>query len=390
MWYILKINMLLILILLPLSVSGQEDSLKEQRFFFTGYIKNLQNITFISGANSPTSLNLIHNRLNFSIKIGATLSGRLEVRNRFFFGEQLMQIPDFGKYINQYNGFLNLSKLWVNDRSLVVHSVIDRALIHYAAGKWDIMAGRQRINWGINNVWNPNDIFNAYSILDFDYEERRGNDAIRIQYFPNDNSTLEFAMKPGKHKDDAIGAILYKFNRKAYDIQVLAGLFNSDYVVGGGWAGSIKNTGFKGEISYFHPTKRSFDTSGVVTFSIMADRTFKNDWYASMAYLYNSHASNQVFSGGDISNVNLSAKALFPFRHNIYAGLTKAVSPISSFNFSIIYSPSDHTFIFLPSYLWNVATNFDIDFTMQSFNGKQGTVYKSYINSLYIRGRWSF
>ncbi|MCG8318265.1 MAG: hypothetical protein MI921_02070 [Cytophagales bacterium] len=42
--------------------------------------------------------------------------------------------------------------------------------------------GKHRINWGKSYVWNPNDVFNAYSFFDFDYEERRGTDALLIKY----------------------------------------------------------------------------------------------------------------------------------------------------------------------------------------------------------------
>ena len=35
----------------------------------------------------------------------------------------------------------------------------------------------------MNLVWNPNDLFNAFSFVDFDYEERPGSDALRIQKY---------------------------------------------------------------------------------------------------------------------------------------------------------------------------------------------------------------
>ena len=54
---------------------------------------------------------------------------------------------------------------------------------------------RQRINWGQTLVWNPNDIFNAYSYFDFDYIERPGSDAIRLQYYPDYSSAIEMAVK---------------------------------------------------------------------------------------------------------------------------------------------------------------------------------------------------
>lgn len=372
------------------TIFAQKDSTKTRWIELNGYIKDMQSTYFIQKIDSNASMNLIHNRLNFKFIISPKISGRLEIRNRIFYGEQVKLIPNFGKTINEYNGLLNLSHLWIDKKSFVAHSVIDRMLLQYADEKWDIKIGRQRINWGINNVWNPNDIFNAYNFLDFDYEERPGNDAIRIQRNLNNSSVLEFAYKPGKYKDEHTAAFLYKYNKWNYDFQFLGGIYQSDYVVGGGWAGNIKEAGFKGEWSYFIPKRNTLETSETFSFSIMADQTFKNDWYISVAGLYNSNPSNIFAANGSFYNSNLSAKLLFPFRYNFYTTIMKTISPIASCNFSFIYSPEKNTLILVPSYAWNVATNFDLDFTAQSFFTAQNNAYKNLITQIYIRGRWSF
>ncbi|CAM4103513.1 hypothetical protein FLSI110296_14025 [Flavobacterium sinopsychrotolerans] len=372
------------------TVIAQKDSTKTRWIELNGYIKDMQSTYFIQKIDSNASMNLIHNRLNFKFIISPKISGRLEIRNRIFYGEQVKLIPNFGKTINEYNGLLNLSHLWIDEKSFVAHSVIDRMLVQYADEKWDIKIGRQRINWGINNIWNPNDIFNAYNFLDFDYEERPGNDAIRIQRNLNNSSVLEFAYKPGKYMDEHTAAFLYKFNKWNYDFQFLGGIYQSDYVVGGGWAGNIKQAGFKGELSYFIPKRNTLETSKTVSFSIMADQTFGNDWYVSIAGLYNSNPTNIFAASESFHNSNLSAKLLFPFRYNFYATVMKTISPIKSFNFSIIYSPEKNTMILVPVYAWNVATNFDLDFTAQSFFAEHNNTYQNLITEIYIRGRWSF
>ena len=98
---------------------------------------------------------------------------RLEIRNRIFYGEQVKQILILEK--SSINTMVIQSFAFMDQRRIfVAQSVIDRMLIQYSDEKWDITIGRQRINWGINNIWNPNDIFNAYNFLEFDYEERPG------------------------------------------------------------------------------------------------------------------------------------------------------------------------------------------------------------------------
>jgi hypothetical protein len=167
-------------------------------------------------------------------------------------------------------------------------------------------------------------------------------------------------------------------------------MYHKDYVVGGGWAGNIKATGFKGELSYFIPKRNTLETSKTFSFSIMGDQTFKRDWYVSLAGLYNSNPTNVFAVSEGFYHSNLSAKLLFPFRYNFYTRIMKTISPIASFDFSFIYAPEKNTVILVPVYAWNVATNFDLDFTAQSFFMTQNTAYKNLISQIYIRGRWSF
>lgn len=371
-------------------LTGQTKDAKIPKIELNGYIKGIQSTHFIRKIDSNSSSNLIHNRLNFKLNISPNFRARLEIRNRIFYGEQIKQTPGFGEMINQYNGILKLSHLWINEKSFVAHSVIDRMLIQYSDKAWDATIGRQRINWGINNVWNPNDIFNAYNFLDFDYEERPGNDAVRIQRYLKNNSTLEIAYKPSKKKNGHTAALLYKFNKWKYDFQFLGGVYHSDYVLGGGWAGSIKDAGFKGEFSYFIPQKGTLESYESFSLSLMADRTFKNDWYISLATLYNSNPTNIFAPGIGLYNSNLTAKSLFPFRHNAYTSIVKTISPISTITFSIIYSPQQNTLILFPAFAWNVATNFDLDLMAQSFFTKQYNSYNNIGSGVFIRGRWSF
>lgn len=112
-------------------------------------------------------------------------------------------------------------------------------------------------------MWNPNDIFNAYSFFDFDYVERPGSDALRLQYYNSEVSSTELAVKMNRDKQ-VTAAGLYKFNAFEYDFQVLGGTLNqTDYVVGCGWSGAIESVSFRGELSYFQPKNKFSDTTGV-------------------------------------------------------------------------------------------------------------------------------
>ena len=381
---------LIVLLNLGVTLASVSQDKKAKAWELKGYIKDLQSTSFIDNPDSITTSNLIHNRINFKWDFAKRLYTRIEARNRIFYGEQVKLIPGFGKYIDTDNGYVKLTKLWVDERALVAHSIIDRALVSYSESKINLTIGRQRINWGINTVWNPNDLFNAYSFLDFDYEERPGVDAVRMQYFMKAFSSLEFAFKPSKKKNQNVAAALCKFNRWKYDIQFLCGIYYDDLALGTGWAGNIKEAGFKGEATYFRNKNHFSDDNGVLSASAMLDYSFKNSWYVSGAALYQSQPAiipqgNTLFFSSD-----LSAKHLMPYRYTYYLRITKGFTPIMSSNLAVIYSPTDNSIILFPSLGYNVAQNFDLDLTLQSFFSEAFGTYKAQGNSLYLRMKFSF
>ena len=117
-------------------------------------------------------------------------------------------------------------------------------------------AGRQRVNWGVNLVWNPNDVFNTFSYFDFDYEERPGTDAVRVQYYTGVTSSAELVYKMGKKcQRNGFGRLVSFHHNWNYDFQFLGGWVGTDFVAGTGWSGDIRGAGFRGEITQFVPRK---------------------------------------------------------------------------------------------------------------------------------------
>ena len=197
----LKKLLTFLFITLGISASAQEDTASKKLSDYislNGYIKELQTFSFVKNLDNITTDNLLHNRLNFRARICSSMTGALEIRNRVFFGETVKTFPDYGDIVDVDDGYVDMSWLIVNEPSLVFLSQIGRLWINWKTEKWDIRAGRQRINWGINLAWNANDLFNAYSLVDFDYEERPGADALRAQRYFEDFSVLDIAVQPGK------------------------------------------------------------------------------------------------------------------------------------------------------------------------------------------------
>ncbi|TYP99000.1 hypothetical protein C7447_102318 [Tenacibaculum adriaticum] len=366
-------------------INAQE---KDEKVFLSGYVKNLHEFSFVDRLDDLQWTTFVHNRLNFKYISSDEITIRLEFRNRWFYGDNVKNIFGFSEFISQDNGIIDLSWNIIDDGNTLFNTTIDRALVNYTKGNWDVTLGRQRVNWGMNLVWNPNDIFNTYNFLDFDYEERPGSDAVRVQYYLGDFSKIELAAKKGKAADDYIVAAMYKFNKWSYDIQLITGVYQKDWMIGTGWAGNLKNAGFKGEISYFVPYEDYFNSKNVLSAAISVDYGFKKGLYINGSILYNS-AANQASNGlGALVYNNLSAKNLMPYEFSSFLQLAKEFTPIFKGTLSTIYSPTNDAVILMPSLDYSIATNWELNFTSQSFFEFEN--YKTLGNSLFLRLRWSF
>jgi len=384
----------LIILLIPILLLPLQAFVQESKVSLNGYVKEL--FMFYSpeypipgtDLNYLTS-NIFHNRLNFKYYATSKFTIAVEMRNRLMFGNLVKDFPGYQATVNVDKGLVNMSWIPAQGNGWFVHSMIDRAYLDYSSGKWQFRAGRQRVNWGVNLVWNPNDIFNTFSYFDFDYEERPGTDAVRIQYYTGTTSSAELVFKPGHDNIKAVTAAMYHFTKWNYDFQVLTGQTGQDWVLGGGWSGDIYGAGFRGEITHFEPRISSSVRATVA--SVSADYTFKNSLYLHTSFLYSSNGKTGKAGGMDILfNPDMSAKQLSFARYSLFGQISKPITPLFSGSFSGIVNPSDGSFYFGPALSYSLTTNLGIMLTGQLFYGDAGTEFGDIGRIAFGRLKWSF
>ena len=394
---IMRRLILVFLLLLPFWGRAQED--KPRNWSFNGYVKNMQTLLFFNdafpdfkqGALVDTFLqdNLIHHRLNFRWQVKDELRLYADLRTRVFYGDLVRATPDYGAAIDDVNNdYFDLSTVLLDEEAWVVHTMIDRLYLEYFKGDWEVRLGRQRINWGISTVWNPNDIFNAFAFTDFDYEERPGSDALRVKYYTGFASSLELAVQAFDRWDEATIAGLWKFNKGTYDFQVLAGYTQQDLALGGGWAGNLDDAGLKGEFTYFLPLNDSRQESFAATVGV--DYSFSNSLYLNTGYLYNSRGSTNA-SVANLFNFELSARNLYPYRHGIFAQVSYPFTPLLNGGAAFIYSPVEvHALFVNPTLTLSVADNWGLDLVGQLIFDKEEKGYTSPIQAFFLRLKFSY
>ena len=373
-------NSFLIFFLFCFQINAQE---KNSEFTIKGYIKYLPSyLDYDNNSNSEIN-HLIHNRINLKGYFKEHFSIGLELRSRMVYGDNIN--------ISNDTGIIDLSNFFVDKPKFKLHSMIDRMWFKYQKNKIEISIGRQRVNWGINTIWNSNDLFNAYNFIDFDYIERPGSDVIRFIYNGDNLSSLEFVYKPNLNNIGVIAA-LYKINKISYDFQFFgANYYDQDFVLGGGWAGNIRNAGFKGEVSYF-VTKNPIPDDNSFSLSTSFDYSFKNGIYILGSYLFNSKgvSNSNIFNLGAINENVLSPKNLMPSKNSYMIQTSKPISPAINSSLTFLYGQGINFLYISPNISYDINSDFDLNFIGQLFYADVNGNFKSIMNGIYLQLRYSF
>ena len=354
----------------------------------SGYLTTMQSVMFDSLSGPFLNENLLHNRVNFKGYLNDNISIAAELRNRLFTGDLVRLGKAYTGLIGIDKGVVDMSWNIVEKQSFLFNTTVDRIWLDLHYNKFQITLGRQRINWGQTFVWNPNDIFNTYSFFDFDYVERPGSDAIRLQFFPSSSSAAEVAVKVDNN-NDVTAAGLFRFNKWGYDIQFLAGLVNSeDIVIGAGWSGSFGKMSFRGEGSWFDQYEDFPGDKSTVLITTGLDRVFKDNSIAQVQVMYCNNTLklnnfNTFYSG------NLSAKDLAFSKFSAFGQFTWAATPLLNLTLSSMWFPDLKGYFAGPALEYSLAEDVDFSLIWQHFDAVINGA-KTRINLGFLRLKYSF
>ena len=406
---------------ITMSATAQDEP---SNWAFKGYLKNMSSFSWTPYlADTLWYDNLIHNRLNLAWYPNDGFSVYAEMRNRIFLGSSVKNIDNYGELIDANNDFFDLSYTYTTDNgNAVLNMMFDRLYVQWVKNNWELKLGRQRINWGVNLAWNPNDWFNAYSFFDFDYEERPGSDAVRATYYTGVASSIEVAAKLADNYDDFVAASMYKTNKWNYDVQFLGGIAQGDASLGTGWAGNLGLASIKGELTYFIPVvetdantnflrnplnpteyikdangnriKESERYSSMFLAAISVDYSFKNSLYLNGSIMYSSignYDTNLFGSALEQRTGSFTVRDLSPYPWSSFVQASYQLTPLLFAGSAVMFYPGTNNFFINPMLTYSIVTNLDINVVGQLFFGdNQNGSYDAISKSVFVRVKWSF
>lgn len=387
--------------LLFLAIWAMATATMGQTVSLSGYVKDMQGLYYLEnpvpmGPGSTfqwSTYNQIHNRLNVTWTPTSDLRLEVGVRNRLMTGKLIKDIAGYAGLFEKDDGLLGLSWNLVDQPDWFLNTSIDRMYLEYTMNKLQLRVGRQRINWGINLVWNPNDLFNAFSYIDFDYEERPGSDAMLLTWYSSATSNLDLVVKTDSSKTVTLAG-RYVLNVLDYDVQIIGGKNNEDAVLGTGFSGSIGPVSIRGEGCVFIPVPKRNDSQTTVSATLSADYTLENDLYLHAAFLYNGMGTTQRGTGVSLlsPSTTLSAKNLSMGKYELFGQLSYPLNPLTNLSVAAMVNPSDGSTYMGPTATVSLHDNLELMLTAQLLLGETGSEYGQLGNTYagFARLRWSF
>ncbi|MCW3786730.1 hypothetical protein [Plebeiibacterium sediminum] len=369
-------------LILAISING----FSQEELSFSGYVSLMPSASYNNQSKETVFDNLIHNRINLDYQINEKFNSKISFRNRMFWGETVRSMPIFKYIISNDPGWLDMSFNWESRSNYLLNTNVDRLWLEYISGNFQVKFGRQRVNWSKTMIWNPNDIFNSYSYFDFDYPERPGMDGVRMQYYTGVASSIEAVVKVNSNSN-VTAAALYATTLKGYDIQFIAGeLEQEDWVIGGGYSGSLFNAGFYGEVSYLMNMDNSDDD--VLLFSIGGNYMFKNTLMLTTEYLYSGNQGDYDLEYRSLFYAQSSVKNLSIDKNSYVLSLTWPVNPL--LNVSMAYMgfgfPVFKNYYVGPTVEYSISDNLNFSLVSQYFSFANDN--KSV--ATYLRLKWNF
>jgi len=375
------------------------DAARSQSTELGGYTKLLATHNILSKDIPEFLLNLsgfdytytdyqIHNRINFNARPSENITFKLGLRNRVFWGYQSGNNPQFRSQLEQDPAGIDLSTIWLKSGSITAHSIIDRLSIQWSNNQWEIKLGRQRMNWAMHTIWNPNDLFNTYNYLDFDYEERPGSDALQATRYIGSLSELSMAIAALDNREMAV-ASKYKTHLGNYDVQIIGGYWRRQWVMGNGFAGDLGSGSLKGEWTAFFPASQSLesDRPPALSASLGYEFTLPGGWFLSANALYNSEGSKNgdfitLLQQNNSSIAANNARLLFPFKTTFFIGAGGTLTSLLRFDAGILSDSRFNQLIAVQTLSYSAGQNLDISLVSQIFLGDLDlTILQTYLPS---------
>ncbi len=349
---------------------------------FKGYYKNLF-VLSETFDNEDYNADVNRFRLDIDCRFSENLAAKFILDDEILFGNYL-RTEEF-KLLKELPSttYFDLDKEIIDGKDLYWLASIFRFYFVLETENIELKVGRQRIAWGTGRLWNPTDLFNPYSPLQIEQDERTGTDAILFQYTFTDVSDLTIAYAPRDDPNEADEAIKFKTTVGEYDLSFMAGRFKKDEVIAFDYSGYIADGGFRGETTYTFAE----DRDDYPRFVIGYDYNFKNGIYLLFEYFYNGgNISTETLTIEELLNETIRESGIVTRNRN-FVGIEIGydITPLLRMENICIYDIDGKSFFNNFDLLYSLTDNSNLGAGLQLFSGVEDSEFGPIPNVYYLQ-----
>ncbi|MDH5785307.1 MAG: hypothetical protein OEZ16_06830 [Chromatiales bacterium] len=232
----------------------------------------------------------------------------------------------------------------LNDNSTTVRYEMDRLYYRYHLSDAALSVGRQAVEWGSGRFWQPLNVFGAFSPTDLDTDYKPGIDALSVEYFSSQFSSLHGVYALGPEDQSVIkdsGALHYRRQMgQLSQLTLLAAKITGNRVYGAAFESSLDGVGWRIEgVNY--ELESTGDRSHFVIAGI--DYHFDGGTMVIAEYYNNSRGatSEQDLSGSYSDPLIASGLQQHLSRQLVGIGLSRDLTPLLNGGYTLIASQLD-------------------------------------------------
>lgn len=345
----------------------------------SGYYKILSAFTKSTSTKEGIYYALQRLRLEFDPQLTKNISLNLTYDHELLLND-FSHTSDFDliRQKNQKNfAWFDADQVITDTDHIYERQALHRAFLKFESPHSRVTFGKQLIDWGRMRFYSPLDLFNQPLPSDIEADERLGFDALNIELFSQNFSSINILYGPETNENRSSYGLRFYKKFGTYDTFLIAAKHEKEKVAGFGFDGYIKDAGFRGEFSYTKRGKNTFPR-----FSVGADYNFFTKTNVLLEYFYNGAADGNYNTFA--SSLVWQRQQLSLEKHLLSQMLTHQLTPLLKFRWLSIYDITGKSAFLNPEFRYNVKEDLDVAIGAQLYVESRGSEFENSNNLYYI------
>jgi hypothetical protein len=349
-----------------------------------GYARDLAVVSRSVVTDDPYLLNLARLRVQGLARAGPALRAEVWLDTEALAGS-FLRTPEYAlRDVFEPATWLDLEWTLTEGDRLVLRQRLFRAFVTADLGPVEATLGRQRVAWGTGFVWNPTDLLNPTSPTAIERAEREGVDAAYAALSLGPLSRAEVALAPGRRGQRAAAGRL-SANVREFDLAVMGGHVRGAWVVGGDFAGYVRDSGLRGEAAYTRPEGRG----GFVRAAVNADHRFPGDLYAFAELYHNGAGTRDRARYAEV--LTRPEDLVFGLgREYAAASVTYLLSPLVNVGVYALANLNDASGLLGPTLTWSARESVEVSASAYGFLGAGDTEFGMQRSAVFASVTWFY